>query len=203
VFGVMAVTQAVLPHMRRAGAGRIVNVSSVAGRIGSMSIGGYASSKFAVEGLAECLWQEMIPFGVHVSLLEPGLVLTPHFTVRRNRARRAADPSSPYFAWFCEHERIVDRILQRRQFGPAEIARVVERILRARRPRLRYLVGLGARLIVGLRRHVPGEWFERTYWGLVRRLVTRPRLHAPALTNWVGPPERHELTRTEHHDVSA
>ena len=54
----------------------------------SMSIGGYASSKFAVEGFAEALHQEMMPFGVYVSVLEPGLIATPHFTVHRNRARR-------------------------------------------------------------------------------------------------------------------
>ncbi len=175
VFGVMALTQAVLPHMRRQRAGRIVITSSVAGRIGSMSISGYASTKFAIEGFAECLAQEVAPFGVSVSLLEPGLLATPHFTVNRNRARRAVDPGSPYYAWFCQHEKIVDDLLRANRFTPEDVARVVHRILASRRPRLRYMVGAKARMVVSLRRHLPGELFERAYFGLVRRLVTRPR----------------------------
>jgi len=186
VFGTMAVVQAVLPHMRSAGRGRIVITTSVAGRMGSMSISGYASSKFAVEGFAECLWQEVAPLGIHVSLLEPGLVLTEHFTRNRNRAARAVDPARPYYAWFCEHERIVDDLLRRNRVTKAEVARVVLRILAARPPRLRYLVGAKAKLIVGLRRYLPGELFERLYWGFVRRLVTRPRRPARGLSD----PER-------------
>ena len=187
VFGTMAVTRAVLPSMRAARHGRIVITSSVAGRIGSMSISGYASSKFAVEGFAECLSQEVAPFGIHVSLLEPGLILTEHFTRHRNRAARAVLPSSPYYAWFCQHEKIVDDLLRRNRFTTADVARQVHRILTARRPRLRYLVGAKARLIVGLRRHLPGEIFERFYWGVVRRMVTAPRRPAAGLADLAEP----------------
>ena len=186
VFGTMAVTRAVLPGMREARRGRIVITTSVAGRMGSMSIGGYASSKFAVEGFAECLWQEMAPFGVHVSLLEPGLIYTEHFSRNRNRAAGAVDPRSPYYAWFCRHEKLVDDLLARNRFTTADVARTVHRILTARRPRLRYLVGAKARLIVSLRRHVPGELFERAYWALVRRLVTRARGSVPPLSGMEG-----------------
>ena len=187
VFGLMAVTQAVLPHMREAGAGRIVIVGSVAGRIGAMSISGYASSKFAVEGFAECLAQEVAALGIRVSLVEPGLVSTPHFTTNRNRALRAMDVNSPYYAWFCRHEQIVDDILRRNRITPLDVARVVERILHARRPRLRYLVGGGARLVVSLRRYIPGELFERTYFGFIRRLVTSPGRPAVALSSATEP----------------
>jgi NAD(P)-dependent dehydrogenase (short-subunit alcohol dehydrogenase family) len=174
VFGMMAVTRAVLPVMRKARHGRIILTSSVGGRMASMSIGGYASSKFAVEGFGECLRQEMAPFNVHVSLLEPGLIHTPHFTVNRNRARGAADPASPYYSWFCRHEALVDKILARNRFGAPEVAGTVYRILTSRRPRLRYLVGTKAKLVVNLRRYLPGELFERVYWAMVRRVVTRP-----------------------------
>ncbi len=173
LFGMMAVTRAVLPIMREARSGRIILTSSVGGRMGSMSIGGYASSKFAVEGFGECLRQEMAPFNVHVSLLEPGMILTPHFTVNRNLARRATDPASPYYAWFRRHESIVDGFLARNTFGPPEVANTVFRILQSRRPRLRYLVGGKAKLITNLRRYLPGEWFERIYWKVVQRMVTR------------------------------
>jgi NAD(P)-dependent dehydrogenase (short-subunit alcohol dehydrogenase family) len=174
LFGMMAVTRAVLPIMREARQGRIILTSSVGGRMASMSIGGYASSKFAVEGFGECLRQEMAPFNVHVSLLEPGLILTPHFTVNRNLARHAVDPSSPYYSWFCRHENIVDGLLARNTFGAPDVAETVFRILTSRRPRLRYLVGAKAKLVVNLRRYLPGEYFERIYWAMVRRMVTRP-----------------------------
>jgi len=186
VFGAMAVTQAVLPHMRLAGRGRIVFTTSVAGRMGSMSISGYASSKFAVEGFGECLFQEVAPFGIRVSLLEPGLISTEHFTRNRNRAARAVDPASPYYAWFCQHEKIVDDLLRRNRVTKSDVARLVQRILTARRPRLRYVVGVKPRLILSLRRHVPGELFERVYWGVVRRLVTTPARPARGLSGLEG-----------------
>lgn len=174
LFGLMRVTQAVLPHMRKARSGRIVLTSSVGGRMASMGIGGYASSKFAIEGWGESLHQEMAPFNIQVALLEPGLIRTPHFGVHRNVSRRAADPASPYYAWFRRHEGLVDGILAKNKFTTADVARVVEEILSARRPRLRYVVGTNARLVLGLRRYIPGEWFESVYWRAIRRAVTRP-----------------------------
>jgi NAD(P)-dependent dehydrogenase (short-subunit alcohol dehydrogenase family) len=174
VFGAVALLQAILPHMRRAGRGRIVLTTSIAGRIGSLGIGGYASSKFAVEGMAECLAQEVAPFGISVSVLEPGLVLTEHFTRHRNRARRSLDATGPYYRWFCQHEALVDDLLARATFTTADVARLVERILRSRRPLLRYVIGRKARVVLTLRRYVPGELFQRLYWRMVRRLVTDP-----------------------------
>jgi NAD(P)-dependent dehydrogenase (short-subunit alcohol dehydrogenase family) len=185
VFGTMALTRAVLPRMRAQRAGRIIVTTSIAGRIGSMSISGYASSKFALEGFAECLSQELAPLGISVSLLEPGLIRTEHFTHNRNRAQQAVDPASPYYAWFCQHEQIVDDILRRNKFTTADIAVLVEQILEARRPRLRYVVGAKAKAVLLLRRLLPGELFERFYFGLVRRMVTSPRRQAAGLSSTV------------------
>lgn len=181
-FGIMELTQAVLPHMREKRRGRIVITSSASGRMASLTIGGYCSSKFAIEGFGECLAQEVRPFNIYVSLLEPGLIQTPHFTVNRNRARRAKDPSSPYYPWFCQHEHIVDNILSRNQFTAKDIAEVVHRILTARRPRVRYLVGTHARVVLNLRRYLPGEWFDRVYFAILRRMVTSPRVQVSKLS---------------------
>lgn len=175
VFGIMALTQAVLPHMRNRRAGRVIVTSSAGGRMGAMSISGYGSSKFAVEGFAESLSLEVRPFNIHVSLIEPGLVSTPHFTINRNRAARAMDPAGPYYQWFCRHEEIVDGILARKRITAADVARTVVHILTVRRPRLRYIVGTNAKLILNLRRYIPGELFERIYWGIARRMVTNNR----------------------------
>jgi NAD(P)-dependent dehydrogenase (short-subunit alcohol dehydrogenase family) len=182
VFGIMELTQAVLPHMRRQRSGRIIITSSAAGRMGSMSIAGYSSGKFAVEGLGECLHQEMQLFGIHVSLLEPGLIYTPHFGINRNRARRALDAGGPYYFWFCQHEAIVDKLLAKNKFTSVDVAKVVHKILTARKPKLRYMVGFKPKLLLALRAVMPGEIFERIYFGLVRRMVTSPRHPATALT---------------------
>lgn len=182
VFGTIRLVQAVLPTMRKAGRGRILLTTSIAGRMASMSIGGYASSKFAMEGFGESLAQEVAPFGIKVSLLEPGLILTEHFTRDRNRAERAVDPKSIYYPWFCQHEKIVDDILARNRMTAQTVAERVERILKSPRPRLRYVVGTKAKIILGLRRYIPGELFERFYFGLVRRLVTAPKEQASGLS---------------------
>jgi NAD(P)-dependent dehydrogenase (short-subunit alcohol dehydrogenase family) len=184
VFGIMELTQAVLPHMRARRSGRIVITASAAGRMGEMSIAGYSSGKFAVVGLGECLRQEMALLNIHVSVLEPGLIYTPHFGVNRNRARRAQDPASPYYFWFCQHEAIVDGLLAANKFTAEDIAQVVHKILTARHPRLHYMVGFKFKLMLALRNIIPFEWYERIHeksssaWSPVRAI--RP----PASAAW-------------------
>jgi NAD(P)-dependent dehydrogenase (short-subunit alcohol dehydrogenase family) len=178
VFGIMELTQAVLPHMRARRSGRIVITASAAGRMGEMSIAGYSSGKFAVVGLGECLRQEMALLNIHVSVLEPGLIYTPHFGINRNRARRAVDPASPYYFWFCQHEAIVDKLLATNKFTTQDIAGVVYKILTARHPRLHYMVGFKLKLMVTLRDLIPFEWFERIHQKIIVRMVTKP--HRPA-----------------------
>jgi len=182
VFGIMEVTQAVLPHMRARRSGRIVIVASAAGRMGEMSIAGYSSGKFAVVGLGECLRQEMALLGIKVSVLEPGLIYTPHFGINRNRARRAQDPASPYYFWFCQHEALVDKLLAANKFTAEDIAGVVYKILTVRHPRLHYMVGFKLKLMVALRNIIPFEWFERIHEKIIVRMVARPRHPAPGLS---------------------
>jgi NAD(P)-dependent dehydrogenase (short-subunit alcohol dehydrogenase family) len=76
VFGLLAVTRAVLPHMRRQRAGHILNFSSVGGQRGSAGFGVYCSTKFAVEGLTEALAAELRPLGIHATAIEPGYFRT-------------------------------------------------------------------------------------------------------------------------------
>jgi len=182
VFGIMEVTQSVLPHMRARRSGRIVIVASAAGRMGEMSIAGYSSGKFAVVGLGECLRQECALFNVQVSVLEPGLIYTPHFGINRNRARRAQDPASPYYFWFCQHEAIVDKLLATNKFTAEDIAGVVHTILTARKPRLHYMVGFKLKLMVKLRSIIPFEWFERIHQKIIVRMVAHPRHPATGLS---------------------
>lgn len=76
VFGLLTVTRAVLPHMRTARSGRILNISSIGGYRGAAGFGVYSSTKFAVEGLSEALHDELAPLGIHVTVIEPGYFRT-------------------------------------------------------------------------------------------------------------------------------
>jgi NAD(P)-dependent dehydrogenase (short-subunit alcohol dehydrogenase family) len=172
LFGTMALTRAVLPMMREAHRGRIIIMSSTGGRLGSPGNSAYCSSKFALEGFAECLLQEMALFGVQVSLLEPGFVKTELFGRNRNIARRALCAGSAYRDWFQKLEQLTDREVQSAVTSPTDVAEVVLHILEARRPRLRYLVGSRARFLINLRRYLPGEIFDNVWNREITRRVT-------------------------------
>jgi len=173
VFGVMEVTRAVLPHMRKAKRGRILLISSVGGRIGSLGVSTYCSTKFALEGFGESLFMELAPLGIQVSLIEPGIIKTERWSVNRGVAARARDPESPYFHWFMQSEREADKLVKASTATPADVALVVHQALTAEHPKLRYMIGRKAKLAVALRRWLPGDLFERIYFGTVMRRATR------------------------------
>lgn len=171
LFGLMRVTRTVLPHMRRAGRGRILMMSSVGGRIGSLGVSAYCSTKFALEGFSESLFMELAPLGIQVVLIEPGIVKTERWGSNRGNAARAKAPDSPYAAWFAQSEKEADKLVKAATATPRDVAVVVHRALSAARPRLRYMIGRKAKLAVALR-CLPGELFERLYFGTVMRRVT-------------------------------
>ena len=117
VFGTMAVTRAVLPHMRAAKRGRILIMSSVAGKIGAPTGSAYSASRFAQEGFAESLSQELEPLGIHVALniVEPGITRSAGWTPGRGAAEKACDRHSPSFLCLAAHH---PRIILRVAHGP-------------------------------------------------------------------------------------
>jgi NAD(P)-dependent dehydrogenase (short-subunit alcohol dehydrogenase family) len=175
VFGVMEVTRAVLPHMRKAKRGRILLISSVGGRIGSLGVSTYCATKFALEGFGESLFMELAPLGIRVSLIEPGIIKTERWTINRGVAARARDPRSPYHAWFMQSEQEAEKLVAASTATPADVAAVIHQALTAEHPQLRYMIGRKAKLAVALRRWLPGDLFERVYFGLVMRRATQPR----------------------------
>ena len=151
-FGVVRVTQAVLPGMRARGAGAIVNISSVAGRLAIAGHGHYSAVKHALEALSEALAQEVLRFGIRVAIVEPGVVITPIFA----KARRFASPASPYY----EHVRRLLLLYQKQMphaAQPGDAARVVFEAATTREPRLRWLVGEDARLLIAGRQRMTDE----------------------------------------------
>lgn len=205
VFGTMWVTRRVLPHMRAAGRGRVVTVTSVGGRIGTFGLSAYCSTKFAQEGFGESLALELQPFGIQSILVEPGMIKTERWTTNRGTAAKALDPSSPYAALFQSHEELADRHVESRRTSPEDVAETIHRALTARKPRLRYVVGRPAAFALALRRHLPGELFERIYFKALLRRVTEgvaasrasetPGEGAPALASGPGSASEGALTR--------
>lgn len=164
VLGTQRMVRAVLPAMRGQGAGVIVNVGSLAGRVGMPFQGLYSASKYALEGLTEALRLEAAPFGVTVALVAPGDTATP-VVDNRVRAGASGDPASAYHRVFAAT--LARYEADERAGAPA--AAVASRIGalvegRARGPR--HVVGpLAQRILVGARPFIPTALFQ---WGLAR-----------------------------------
>ncbi|WP_409343538.1 SDR family oxidoreductase [Paenibacillus sp. MBLB4367] len=164
-FGLVAMTQAVLPHMREQKHGTIVNVSSVSGLAGLPGYAPYAASKFAVEGFSESLRLETADFGVKVVLVEPGAYRTAIWAKGFAQINRPHD--SPYRAK-------LDRILaySRRTAetapDPREVADAIVEIALARSPKLRYPLGRGSRMLRLAKAVVPWKWYERAVLRMLR-----------------------------------
>ncbi|MPY89096.1 MAG: SDR family oxidoreductase [Luteitalea sp.] len=159
-FGLVALTKVVLPGMRERRRGRIVNLSSIGGRIATPGLAAYNASKFAVEGFSEALRHELRPFQVFVSLVEPGMFRTDIFDRNRRLAARAHDPGSPWFEATRRLEKVVDRRVEKSTADPRRVAMVVAAIAKDPRPRLRYLVGRDARAQSLLARLLPARLWE-------------------------------------------
>ena len=172
LFGTMAVTRAALPFMRAHNRGRVVILSSIGGRLGAPAVSAYCASKFALEGFGEALAQEVEPLGVRVALVAPAMIDTDIWGKNRGDARGSANPASPYYKAYLAEERSADEWLKSSPTRPTNVAKVVHEALTAKRPRLRYLVGRRAAGVLAMRRVLPGELFERIYFGQLQRQMT-------------------------------
>lgn len=165
-FGAVRLTTAALPHMRRQGGGSIVSLSSVGGLLALPYNSAYAASKFALEGYSEALRYELLPAGIFVSLIEPGQVRT---DTLETSIRSAGGTHAEAVA---ERARALGRSAS---LLPEEVARAVVRVVEARRPRLRYLVGGQARQAVWLKKLLPEPLLEAF---IIRQFVTGPAARA-------------------------
>jgi NAD(P)-dependent dehydrogenase (short-subunit alcohol dehydrogenase family) len=158
-FGVIAVTQAVLPAMRQQQSGRIVFVSSVSGRIGFPALSPYVASKHALEGLGESLRLELAGFGIQVSIIEPGPYRTPIWR-KSMEATAVPQPGSPYFELY---KRIEPMLKQSATGGgdPNQVAQTIYRALTDPKPKLRYLPGSGEKKMMAAKSYLPSSWIER------------------------------------------
>jgi NAD(P)-dependent dehydrogenase (short-subunit alcohol dehydrogenase family) len=179
-FGTIETTQAFLPALREAG-GRIVNVSSIGGKLAAPFVGAYASSKFALEAASDALRVELRPFGVAVALIEPGAVKTPIWSRSADASLRLFDalPPAARLAYddMIRNMQRVSQQMEKRGIPPERVAAAIERALFAARPRARYLVGTDARLRL-LVAHLPDGVRDRIVAAFVGA-PPRPKREAP------------------------
>jgi NAD(P)-dependent dehydrogenase (short-subunit alcohol dehydrogenase family) len=160
----VAVTQAMLPEIRRAG-GRIVFLSSIGGRIAFPLNGAYHAAKFGIEAVGDVFRQELRAWDIAVSIVEPGSIDTPIWERGERNASeieaRAHPAQDALYGQAIESFRKVVRDLAERGIPPEKVAKVIEHALSARRPRARYLVGLDAQVQARLKPLIPTPLFDR------------------------------------------
>ena len=165
VLGLAALTRAVLPHMRARRSGTIINMSSMGGRLVTFMGGWYHATKYAVEALSDALRMEVADFGIDVVLIEPGGIRTDWGTIAADHLESSARGGA--------YEKAAGRVAanmrrlyaSRRMSEPQVVVRAIRGAVEARRPRSRYLVGLGAKPLVAAHALLPARLFDRIMRG--------------------------------------
>ena len=165
-FGAVRLIQAVLPGMRERRRGRIINMSSLSGKVAIPLFGPYSSSKFALEAMSDALRLELHPFGVEVVLIEPGYIPTnfQNSSIELSSAYAAGAEKSPYAAVYSGFRRTWKKSTRSKgaaRTTPEDCARVILRALRDTPPRARYIVTRSARIGILAKRLLPDRIFER------------------------------------------
>lgn len=165
VVGQLAVTQAFLPMIRQA-RGRIVNISSIGGRIAGGMLGAYHASKFALEALTDSLRVELRPWGIEVISIEPGQIATPIWetsaAVTDNRLLPRMSPKvNDYYKAPIDKIRVTAATAAAKGLPPEKVAEVIEQALTSARPKTRYLVGTDAKIVGHIISHLPDRLRDR------------------------------------------
>lgn len=156
-FGAVRATKAVLPVMRRQGAGKIVNITSMGGRIAIPLSSSYHGSKFALEGLSESIRYELEPFGIKVILIEPGAVGS-NFWKNIKIAKSSSDSKSPYTQFGNKILKAYEQ-MEQNTISPSVVAKTILDAVTSNNPQLRYVVGEDAAKTLEARKNMPDNEF--------------------------------------------
>lgn len=171
ILGPLALIQALIPVMREQGGGRIVNISSLGGRMAFPFGGLYSGSKFALEGLSDALRMELAPFNIKVSVIEPGPVSTDFFAVAAQGVEQAISnaQNSPYRAAFKKLEGLETQT-SGGVWTSERVAAFIARVLASSHPRARYVAATGGDILIFLMtKLLPTKFvdaFWKRYWGI-------------------------------------
>lgn len=157
-FGAVAMTKAVLPIMRKQESGHIIQISSIGGLQGSITLSSYAASKFALEGWSESLRLEVNALGIKVVLVEPGAFDTGIWTQGARMGEESKKNTSPNFQRSLRMREVIQKIPKA---DPIAVARAIVAIAKKPNPKLRYLVGRDARIQLALKRILTWQMYEK------------------------------------------
>lgn len=162
-FGVVRVMQRVLPGMRKRGRGRLINMSSIAGKISSPVLGAYSASKHALEAVSDSQRLELFPFGISVVLIEPGFIPTGlnRSAAELSSAYLANVGRSPYRGVYQAFRTQWEKTTTASHYTPEDCARVILRAVEDDPPRDRYLVTKDAKIASVMKRILSGRTFDR------------------------------------------
>lgn len=180
-FGPVGLIRAVLPHMRKVGRGKIINVSSVSGMLAMPTMGSYSASKYALEGLSEALWYEVRPLGINISLIQPGFVRSKSFlnVVYSAQSGPEHGVESLYADYYQHMTPFIERLMGFSFTTPASVARKVLKTMQRTNPPLWIPATFDAKVFYYLRRFVP----RRILLELLFATLPRVRLWAKKYTN--------------------
>ena len=167
LFGLGRMTQLVLPNMRKNNYGKIVNVSSMGGRVVTPFAGWYHASKFAVEGLSNVLRMEAGKFGIDVILIEPGIVKSEWSNIAADTLKKASKGGAYEEDSVRYANSLKEMYLQKGVSDPELIARTIGKAVTAKKPKIRYLRGYCAKLCVFLNRLLG----ERIYSIVIQKIM--------------------------------
>lgn len=170
LFGAARLTQLVLPHMRHKGAGKIVNVSSIGGRIYTPLGSWYHATKHALEGWSDCLRFELREFGIDVIVIQPGAIRTEFGDVAFGKAMERSSTSA--YATLARGMRAMGERGESSQpigSSPSVIANTINKAIKAKHPRTRYAAGKYAKPLLLLRRLISDRMYDRVMAMLVSR----------------------------------
>jgi len=167
VFGLARMIQLVLPTMRSQKSGTIVNISSIAGKVSMPLSAWYHATKFAVEGLSDCLRMELKPFGIRVVLIEPGAIATEFADL----ATEGMEKTSGHTAYAEQTKRLL-RLFRtfKTAASPQVVADAILKAVRSKHPKTRYVMGGGARPILALRKLLPDKAFDKVMQMVLDRM---------------------------------
>jgi NAD(P)-dependent dehydrogenase (short-subunit alcohol dehydrogenase family) len=164
-FGVQNVIREALPIMREQGKGLIINMSSISGLNGLPCFGAYNASKWALEGFSESLFYELMPFGIKVCLIEPGVYRTKIFYENRRYASGFFNQDSAYYAFSQMFQKRTNDYIKADDKDPEEVASLVEEIINQENPSFRNIPDGRSRALYALKRFLPFSLFS---WALAK-----------------------------------
>lgn len=174
VFGLGRLTQLVLPYMREQSFGKIINITSVGGKIYEPLGSWYHASKFAVEGLSDCLRLELKPFGIDVIIIEPGPIKTEWGAIAIEKLMQMSGHTAYATAAQTGAQLLALSHNETVASHPKVIANTISKVLRAKCPKARYAVGTGAALLVTFRKFASDAMMDRLMRFIIQQAASRP-----------------------------